>query len=576
MDSGKRKWIVTKAGAAEGERSAKSVVKSGYKEMFAMSVDEQGLQTTRVSYQLKGLWQDALTHKGTDYDTFETMDSGYMQDVGAPRVPQEGVYVAIPENAEVKEVKVVSKSERELDGEFNVLPAPKPVFEEDEEQYIPNKEIYESEDPFPGKSIDFIGTKRIGGRKVAHVLIYLFQYRPISKKISALESLELEVVYETKPGMDSRPRPRKPRKSPADKLVLDFQSSLDAEAGPPSDAVDSTNPEAENLRSADNEAEYLIITTEDLKDSMSNFVEAKSSMWQIMVVTVAEIRAEFPGQQVDVAIRDFLIYATENWSVPPYWVVLGGNIDKVPTHMQSDGGKIFPSDHYYADLQGDMCPDISVSRFPASTPSDMEKISNIAANYDQQGGDWRDKVLLTTFDRNDYNKCKDDIAVTIGSEWTVIKEYDGQATKQQVIDTINSGVRVINYRGHGSATEWQASNGLDNGDIPGLANGSMIPQVLSIACWNNQLDYDGTCFGVTWIADGKAITFLGASRPSYTSINHEFDKYMWDGIINDGITQAGNIFNWGTTKLFLNNPGPATRHNIYMYLLLGDPSADYL
>ena len=574
MNSGKRKWTAIAAEAAEGEKSAKNVVRSGYKNMFAMAVDAQGQETTRVSYQLKGLWQDMLSYEGTEYDTFDTIDSGYMQEVGAPRVPQEGVYVAIPENAVVKDVKVIEKTQKELEGTFHVLPAAKPVFEEEKEEYIPNKEIYESEDLYPGRPIDFLGTKRVGGRQVAHILIYLFQYRPKSGKIIALESVELEIVYETTSGMDSRPKRRKPRKSPVDKLILDCESARDTEEIPP-DAGDSAGLDAGNLRDPDNEADYLIITTDDLKDSFDDLVAAKRSAYQVMVVTKAAILGQFPNAQPDVAIRNFLTYATENWSVPPEWVVLGGNIDRVETHMQTDGGDIFPSDHYYADLQGDMCPDVSVSRFPASTPADMETICNAAAAHGQHQGDWRNNVLLTTFDRSDYNQCKDDIVVTIGNGLTVIKRYDGQASKSDVIDTINAGAGIINYRGHGSATAWQASNGLRNSDISVLANGDMTPQVLSIACLNSKLDHGGTCFAAKWVCEQKAITFLGASRPSYTAVNHSFDKYLWDGIINEGLTQAGSIFNWGTTKLYLNNPGSATNHNIYMYLLLGDPTAEY-
>ena len=103
----------------------------------------------------------------------------------------------------------------------------------------------------------------------------------------------------------------------------------------------------------------------------------------------------------------------------------------------------------------------------------------------------------------------------------------------------------------------------------------MTPQVLSIACLNNSLDFVGSYFGQTWMLNQKAITFLGASRPSYTDVNHKFDKYLWNAIITQGLRQAGQVFNWGTTQLYLNNPNDSTVHNIYMYLLLGDPTADY-
>lgn len=162
---------------------------------------------------------------------------------------------------------------------------------------------------------------------------------------------------------------------------------------------------------------------------------------------------------------------------------------------------------------------------------------------------------------------------TIGNHYQVCKKYGGQSSKQDVINVINAGVGVLNYRGHGSEVEWQASNGLSKADVPGLANESMTPQILSIACLNNRIDHDAPCFGASWILAQKAVTFLGASRPSYTDVNHIFDKYLWDTIIHDGVKEAGRIFNLATARLYLNNPGVATEHNIHMYLLLGDPMA---
>ena len=84
------------------------------------------------------------------------------------------------------------------------------------------------------------------------------------------------------------------------------------------------------------------------------------------------------------------------------------------------------------------------------------------------------------------------------------------------------------------------------------------------------------CFAEAWIRNERAITFLGASRPSYTNANHDFDEYLFEAIIDEGLTTAGEIMNWGKTRLLLNYPGHSgtpARDNVRMYLLLGDPTA---
>jgi hypothetical protein len=563
-----RKWLSVTPDSTDGEHSRKQVVSSDLRTILRMDVDEAGTGCTRVHFELPGLWHDSFDHSGSSYDLLETDEGGYMQVEGSPRIPQEGLFIAIPENAIITAVKVVGKTEVPLDGQFLILPAPKPVFEGQPVEHKPDPAVYGKDQAFPGKDIEDLGVKRVAGHKVAHVMVFLSQYRPLSRSVVALKSIDIEVHYETKAGMDSEVARHGKMGSPVEKLILDLDTTVH---GPPKgmQAMDAS------LKDPATAADFVIITTDDLKSSFATFAAIKTFKHKVKIVTLAEIKAEFPAPSDDVCIRNFLVFATESWVLPPRTVILGGNIDKIPTHMQSHQGENIPSDHFFADLRGDICPDLTLSRFPASNPADMQKLCETAAYYNRHGGDWRKKVMLTTFDRADYNQCKDEIATTIGTNLAVTKRYDGQATKQQVIDTINLGLAFVNYRGHGSQTEWQASNGLKKTDIPGLNNGDMTPQVLSIACLNNSLDFAGGYFGQSWMVNQKAVSFLSASRPSYTDVNHKFDKYLWDGIINQGFGQIGDIFTWGTTKLWQNNPDESSKHNIYMYLLLGDPTADY-
>lgn len=563
----RRKWVAMIPTAKEGSTSEKRVISSDQRNILMTATNEAGAGSTRIHYELPGLWQDELSYGGNQYDILEIDDGGFMQVEGAPRLPQEGLFIAIPENAVLKGVRTIGKDSRELPGKFLILPAAKPVFEGQEVVYRPDPAVYEQDAAFPGNDIESYGVKRVAGHKVVHVVIHLLQYHPKSRSVTALKSIDIEVQYETVAGMDAEVKRRGRLQSPVEKLILDLDTTTYEEQ--PRKARDA------NLKDPSIQADFLIITTDELKNSFDNFAAIKMFKHKVKTSTLAEIKAEFPAASDDVSIRDFLIYATQSWAVPPVSVVLGGNIGEIPTHMQNHAGENIPSDHFYADLKGDICPDISVSRFPASTAADMTKLCDTAASYNRYGGDWRKQVMLTTFNRADYNQCKDDVAGIIGNDLTVIKCYDGQATKQQVADTINQGLAIVNYRGHGSETEWQASNGLTNADIPNLNNGDMMPQVLSIACLNNSLDFAGSYFGQTWMLNQKAITFLGASRPSYTDVNHKFDKYLWNAIITQGLRQAGQVFNWGTTQLYLNNPDDSTVHNIYMYLLLGDPTADY-
>ncbi len=575
-----RRWLRVDPRSEEGQVSEKNILSSDFALIHEKSADETGVGSTVVRYVLKGLWQDTLSHRGSDYSSFDMLDSGHMQEAGAPQIPQEGLYVAIPENATFKELKVLDVTEEELDEKHNFLPAPKPVFEGEEVEYEPLPEIYESDERFPGKHAEYLATRHVSGHQVVHIMIYLAQYTPKSQRVLVLKSLEFEVLYETTPGQGTDSKASKRLRKAFGPLILGAHDTEHSHG----DAASSAQPSADDapdrsLRDHDNAADFLIITVQDLILSLAIFEAVKTYKHQVMIVTKEQIISEFPAAEVDISIRDFLVYATQHWSVPPETVVLGGDVSVIPTHIRTHMGEDIASDQFYADLTGDMLPDTSLSRIPAATSGDMTALCDMLSYYNRYHGGWRENVLLTTFNRDDYNQCKDQIADDIGGAFNVLKRYDGQATKAEVIDTINSGVVFANYRGHGSSTGWSAGNGLHCGDIPGLANGDKTPQVLSIACLNNDIDHSethgGPCFGEKWLLEEKAVAFLGASRPSYTHINHAFDKYLWNGIVQQGLTTAGDIFDWGTTQLYLNNPGEHTKHNIYMYLLLGDPTADY-
>jgi hypothetical protein len=82
------------------------------------------------------------------------------------------------------------------------------------------------------------------------------------------------------------------------------------------------------------------------------------------------------------------------------------------------------------------------------------------------------------------------------------------------------------------------------------------------------------CFGETWIRNEKALAFLGATRPSFTVPNHDFNRYLFDAIVHYQLTKVGDIVNWAKAKLLLNaSPPQQARDNVRMYVLLGDPTA---
>ena len=63
-------------------------------------------------------------------------------------------------------------------------------------KYIPDPRYYQSDKEFPGKTIEYVSTSEIAGMKAVHIMLYLAQYAPLFNKLSWLEYIDFEVVYE--------------------------------------------------------------------------------------------------------------------------------------------------------------------------------------------------------------------------------------------------------------------------------------------------------------------------------------------------------------------------------------------
>lgn len=330
------------------------------------------------------------------------------------------------------------------------------------------------------------------------------------------------------------------------------------------------------LRDVSNEGRYLIITVESLVDSVAILADAKREDYSVKVVTKTEILSEFPTGAEDNSILDFLRYASLNWADHPQWVVLAGDLDTIPTHIEPyETGYMdnLASDHYYANLAGDLAPELSVSRLPTSDPALLKALCLKAVNFKFKMGDWVNRIVLIAYQSSGYISCKDAIFDLTSGEFDATKRYAGPSSKQDVINALDNGAIIANYRGHGSSTSWSSSNGLNNTDVTALMTDSVPPMVTSICCWNSRIDMATECFAEAWMRNEKSVAFLGASRPSYTIYNHSFDRYLFEAIMR-GIHKPGTIMNWAKSQLLLNDDISYSRDNIRMYLLMGDPELD--
>jgi len=162
------------------------------------------------------------------------------------------------------------------------------------------------------------------------------------------------------------------------------------------------------------------------------------------------------------------------------------------------------------------------------------------------------------------------------SDWTVETCYGGESgvNNAMVKGIVNAGTNIVNYRGHGSTDAWTGWNNygeyFDNNDVDSLNNGEMRPIVFNIACYNGNISSDSQC--EEWLdTTGGATAALGATEPSYTDPNHDFDEALYECIFSLGITDIGGMLDYAD-NVILGMWGGIGETNVKMYLWCGDPA----
>lgn len=546
---GGKTWISLTDGA-EGVPAQKSI-RFGSVE----SADDSKSLSADVCYKLEGVWQVTEPYDQKECVTYDLAEAGTTSTVGGPMLVREGLYVTVPPGKKFSRLEVVNISETELDGLHEILPVPEPVLETEELQFVKNDAIYESDQPYPPIYAEFTGQEEVMGTECAHLYIYPMHYLPKSKVVSVVTEMEVRIWFEED--------------------ALSVCATGKRYGSLHNETYDSLLLGFPNFRSVDNpeKPKMIIITTEELEYSMRIYEGVKTFQYDVEMVLTKDIYAKYPDKKQDEAILAYLMDRYDNGKIS--YVILGGDVTQIPTHKDSDG---FASDSYYCTNGKTVIPRFALSRFPARNRAELNQQTDLASYYDRHYNKTiRHSAVFTTYDRSDYEQCKEQISSSMSSKssFQIKKCYDGKSSKSRLIDAINQGVAFVNYRGHGSNTSWSSSIGLSTKDVPKLDVKVHTPIVFSIACNNNNL-YVDECLGACWVRHEKAVAFLGASNPSYTVTNHHYDKYLWEAIYDQNLSVIGDIYVWATLKLYQNHKSTTTEVNIREYLLLGDASADYL
>ncbi len=437
---------------------------------------------------------------------------------GDPAIPLKTFFFEIPQNMEIKSIKLTPKNFREqiLSKELTPNPLQQPLMEKSIKKLKMNKKAYSKE--FPEQFLFNSGSGICGETKIGYISYYTAKY--FHKKISFPEKFILNVELE------------KSRKIPANKANYASKELL----------------KSLNLsqKTAPDTSGYLLIYPEKFTDNYLPLLYwRKQQGLKVYTKTVEEIDENYSGNDLQEKIRNCII--DENNKNDIAFVTLGADVDDIPNRnffafdcqygAYPDENNL-PADMYYSCLDGnwdanqngifgedsdepDYFPDVFVSRITAKNQFEVSHyISRLITyekgdfdNYETAGGFSMDlwpgsnSILSQEYIYQHYFPENYDINILSGDE----------ATIENAINLLDTNKNIIQHTGHAN---WQVlaleSDYFYKSDCNQISN-NFSGLFYSIGCWSSALDYDSIAESMLINDNGGFEGYIGNSRYGWGS-----------------------------------------------------------
>ncbi len=360
--------------------------------------------------------------------------------------------------------------------------------------------------------------------------------------------------------------------------------------------------------------DYVIVTTEDFEgqaQQLAEFHQNEDGLSAAVVLT-GQIYNEFSSGIQDVtAIRDFLrhMYKQSEGQYPRYVLLFGdasydykdritGNTNFVPSLETVESLNIVNSavwDDFFTWMDTDEgltgTAYFALGRIPIKSSEEAQnavaKIINYANNSDF--GNWKNEVMFAADDEdgNLHLNQADSLASILSAnfgELNILKNYfdffelietpDGprypEAT-EYLDNSIENGLLLLNYTGHGGTQGWAHEQVLTLDDIQSWQDLDQLPFIyVATADFLRFDDPESIAGGEVAVLkdDGGCIGIFGATRPSFSlsnfMLNIRFMEYLTSEDFNTN-KRFGDFYNF-----LKQNTG--YQITTYSSVLLGDPA----
>jgi hypothetical protein len=527
---------------------------------------------------------------GSDYATLVLPEAGLTSDVGRPEVPVYRRLVEVPYDCDVKVSANVGETEtRQL--ALPVIPSQPPVPKSGPAlAFVFDAKLYSTDAYAPEIGAQLVEVAVMRGRRVAVVEIHPVSYNPVRNIVEYAPQMRVTVKWTGANWARTRAALRRYSSPP-------FTGRLDGIAVNEKQFRTYSGPALP--------IGYLIIVPDEWQSNVAPLAEwRRRKGFNVSVRTLSQV-----GGGGKDTVKAYIQNAYDNWSIPPSFVLLVGDVDRIG-YFTGTGSGSPPTDLNFALCEGsDYWPDLDLGRASVASAAQLDSFVDKVVRYEQNnwnygkwglslrgvprdsqglsplsGTDWLKKAyFVASADSSHHGKAENTHKYVMaklrpsGCECDSYYSYYHSGTP--VATALNNGRAWVAYSGHGSEQGWGDGLTFHSDDVRALSNNDMIPFVQSYACLCGSFSSSSypECFSETWIRVGRkgGIASIASSVQSFWEQDDTLERRVFDCMFDSGRVWVMGGINKAKIRLFEQlGSGGYTRRYFEMYNCMGDGAID--
>ena len=538
--------------------------------------------TYQVEFTINGLYDQAITNGHGSFHHLSFTKGGSWQALGDPSLPVISQLIAIPSGA-MMSPSVTDEEWVDIDMP-TIYPAQKLLREgETLKEFVINEQSYSQ--PFLPPLISMGDQMEWRGINNKPLAVCPFKYYPQNGKLSVLRHFVLRV--------DFLPSDEEPSRT-------QLQYKKNGHYGLFDNSVFTENVSRESNSSSEN-YEYLIFVKNSTIYNSNKLKEFRR--WKALRGIKTKVILINSSWNSSNAIKDTI--KNERNKGVRYVLFIGDDSSIEIKYVTSlvDSHKIIKSDYWYGCINNNnnYLEEIPIGRFPTSQLSEFTNMVDKTIRY-EMGQNLSNKVLLVAhYDGanapGSYQSCSNTIlgqdslnATFFTAYGAPINQGGDDATNSDVINQINQGMHIVNYRGHGGTDFWGGSDWGDTywnvqnetfyaSEVNNMSSNTNA-LFFSVSCNTGNITANSNMLETFMRSPKGASAFVGSTTSSYTYPNNTYDISLFEKLYNSDTCRLGDV-NMNAHVYTIRNFSPGIQYNTnlaidnaFSYICGGDPTLE--